>query len=124
MRFALDIDYAPEKMQRSRARMDARTRFQYADRVPIGFCLAPRYFTPIFGIPYRVFFKDPETQYYWQLQFVKCLEALAPCGGFMLGAGANVCPGTPVEHLAGFSEAAEEYGMPQGQPKKRQTITV
>jgi len=26
---------------------------------------------------------------------MECLEALAPCGGFMLGDGANVCPGTP-----------------------------
>jgi uroporphyrinogen-III decarboxylase len=26
-----------------------------------------------------------------------CLKAMAPCGGFMLGDGANICPDTPLE---------------------------
>jgi len=43
------------------------------------------------------------------------LEALAPYGGLLLGDGANVCPGTPVENLAALTEAAEEYGRPEGQ---------
>jgi uroporphyrinogen-III decarboxylase len=42
----------------------------------------------------------------------ECLQAMAPTGGFMLGDGANVCPGTPIENLAVFTEAAEEYGLP------------
>ena len=46
------------------------------------------------------------------------LEALAPCGGFRLGDGANVCPGTPLENLAALTEAAEEYGLPPGTPKE------
>jgi uroporphyrinogen-III decarboxylase len=41
-----------------------------------------------------------------------CLEAMAPGGGLLLGDGANVCPGTPLENLAVFTEAAEEYGLP------------
>jgi hypothetical protein len=40
----------------------------------------------------------------------ECLEALAPCGGFMLGDGANVCPGTPLASFAAMMDAAEEYG--------------
>ena len=40
------------------------------------------------------------------------LEAMAPCGGFMLGDGANVCPGTPLANLAALTEASEEYGIP------------
>jgi hypothetical protein len=40
----------------------------------------------------------------------ECLEALAPCGGFMLGDGANVCPGTPLESFQAMMEAAEEFG--------------
>ena len=44
---------------------------------------------------------------------LQCLEAMAPGGGFMLGDGANVCPGTPLENLVVFTEAAEEYGLPQ-----------
>ncbi len=43
---------------------------------------------------------------------MKALEALAPCGGYRLGDGANVCPGTPLENLAALTEAAEEYGLP------------
>ncbi|MBE6904541.1 MAG: hypothetical protein E7480_08050 [Ruminococcaceae bacterium] len=43
----------------------------------------------------------------------KVIEVLAPCGGFMLGDGANVCPGTPIENLLAFAEAAEEYGVPE-----------
>ena len=42
----------------------------------------------------------------------ECLEAMAPCGGFMLGDGANVCPGTPLEAFQAVMEAAEEYGLP------------
>ncbi len=41
-----------------------------------------------------------------------CLEAMAPGGGFMLGDGANACPGAPLENLVVFTEAAEAYGMP------------
>ena len=48
----------------------------------------------------------------------KCLEALAPCGGLLLGDGANVCPGTPLENLAALTEAAEAYGLPAGYVKK------
>jgi uroporphyrinogen-III decarboxylase len=43
---------------------------------------------------------------------LRALEALAPCGGYRLGDGANVCPGTPLENLAAVTEAAEEYGLP------------
>ena len=42
----------------------------------------------------------------------ECLEVLAPCGGLLLGDGANVCPGTPLENLAALTEAAQEYGLP------------
>ena len=41
------------------------------------------------------------------------LEYLAPCGGFLLGDGANICPGTPLTNLAAFVEASEEYGLPE-----------
>ena len=44
----------------------------------------------------------------------ECLEAMAPCGGFMLGDGANVCPGTPLESFRAIMEAAEEYGPVPG----------
>ena len=71
MRYTLDIDYPLEKMAQSRARMEARGRFAYVDRVPVGFCLVPRYFAPVFGLRYGDFFADADTQFYWQLQFAK-----------------------------------------------------
>jgi len=71
MRFSISIDCPPERMKASRRRMEAVASFRYADRVPVSLCLLPRYFAPIFGLTYRDFFKDPETQYYWQLQFFK-----------------------------------------------------
>jgi len=70
-RFRLDIDYPAEKMEQSRRRMEASATFGYADRVPVGFCLVPRYFTPIFGIPYNAIFTSVEEHYHWQLQFLK-----------------------------------------------------
>ena len=45
---------------------------------------------------------------------MEALEAMAPCGGFMLGDGANVCPGTPLENLQVFTEAVREFGVPEG----------
>src|SRR5512137_45923 len=58
-------------MERSRERLAARARFRYVDRVPLMYCLVPRYFAPLFNLRYIDFFKDVETHYYWQLQFAK-----------------------------------------------------
>jgi hypothetical protein len=71
VRFALNIDYPVKKMEASRKRMEARAAFRYVDRVPVGFCLVPRYFTRVFDIPYNAIFKSVEEHYYWQLQFLK-----------------------------------------------------
>ena len=71
MRFIMDIDYPFERMEASKKRMEARLQFEYVDRVAVGFCLVPRYFTPIFGISYKGIFKDAEMQYHWLLQFTK-----------------------------------------------------
>ena len=71
MRFTLNIDYPLERMHASQERMQARAAFRYVDRVPVGFCLVPRYFTPVFDIPYSAIFKSAEEQYYWHLQFLK-----------------------------------------------------
>ncbi len=71
MRYQIDIDYSPEKMELSRLRMEARLRREYVDRPPVNYCVVPRYFAPLFNLPYLDFFKDVETQYYWLLQFAK-----------------------------------------------------
>ena len=71
MRFVLDIDYPLEEILANRKRMQARETFQYVDRVPVGFCLEPRYFAPIFDIPSSALYVNAEEQYYWQLQFLK-----------------------------------------------------
>jgi hypothetical protein len=71
MRFEINIDYPLEKMELSRKRMEIRSSFKYLDRVPVNFCVVPRFFAPIFGLRYIDYFKDAETQYAWQLQFAK-----------------------------------------------------
>ncbi|HEY3416420.1 MAG TPA: uroporphyrinogen decarboxylase family protein, partial [Armatimonadota bacterium] len=88
MRFAIDIDYPPEKMEQSRRRVEARAIRTYADRVPVGFCLVARYFTPLFGMRYSDFFTDVETHYHCQLQFAKYRFEHIPedaCCGLGLG---------------------------------------
>jgi uroporphyrinogen-III decarboxylase len=44
----------------------------------------------------------------------ECVEELGPCGGLLLGDGANVCPGTPLESFHAIMDATEEFGMGGG----------
>ncbi len=67
----LDIDYPAEKMEANRRRLAARADREYVDRVPVAFCLAPRFFTPLFDIPYNAIFESADAQYHWLLQFLK-----------------------------------------------------
>ena len=45
---------------------------------------------------------------------MRCLETLAPCGGYVLTDGANLPPGTPLENIEVLVEASKEYGLPKG----------
>jgi len=92
MRFNIDIDYPIEKVQQSARRLEARARFRYTDRVPVGFCLVPRFFAPVLGIPYCEFFRDAETQYYWELQFAKYRIEQIPEDTFCTGPTVTVYP--------------------------------
>ncbi len=92
MRFSLDIDYSLDKAEASRRRMDARYRYEIADRVPVGFCVVPRYFAPHLGLTYRDFFTDVETHYYWQLQFAKFRMEQIPEDMFCTGPSLWVYP--------------------------------
>ncbi len=91
MRFRLNIDYPTEKFEMNRKRMEAREHFQYVDRVPVSFCVVPRFFAPILGLKYIDFFKDAETQYYWQLQFFKYRMENIP-EDIWTGPGLSVAP--------------------------------
>lgn len=71
MRFNIDIEYSQEKMDDNRKRMEARANFKYYDRVPVAFCIEPRYFAPIFGIEYGTLFDDVTEHYLHQLKFLK-----------------------------------------------------
>ena len=51
----------------------------------------------------------------------ECLEAIGPCGGYLLGDGANICPGTPLENFRAIMEMAEEYGMGDGKPPREES---
>jgi uroporphyrinogen-III decarboxylase len=44
----------------------------------------------------------------------ECIDAIGPCGGLLLGDGANVCPDTPLESFRTIMSAAEEYGLGGG----------
>jgi hypothetical protein len=91
MRFELNIDYPYEKMELSHKRMEGRRNFTYVDRVPVNYCVVPRFFAPIFGLRYIDFFKDAETQYYWLLQFAKYQIENIP-SDFCLGPTISVHP--------------------------------
>lgn len=71
MKYEIDIGYSEEKMRDNLKRIQARGDFKYFDRVPVSFCVVPRYFAPVFDMTYGDLFKDAETQYYWHLQFLK-----------------------------------------------------
>jgi len=51
--------------------MALRAEKRYADRVPVNFCAAPRFFTPIFGMEYNEIFWDALTQYRFLLDMMK-----------------------------------------------------
>lgn len=91
-RFSLAINYPLEKAEASRRRMEARVRFAIADRVPVGFCVVPRFFTPLFDLPYCEMFRDVEAHYYWQLQFAKYRIEHIPEDMFCTGPTLTVYP--------------------------------
>ncbi len=92
MRHELSIDYPLEEMNRSSRRLEARARFDVVDRVPVGFCLVARYFTPVFGMPYREFFRDVETHYRWQLEFARYRLEHIPEDLFCIGPVLTLSP--------------------------------
>jgi Uroporphyrinogen decarboxylase (URO-D) len=79
MRFEINVDYPVQKMEASRRRMEARKAFRYIDRVPVNYCIVPRYFAPVFGVRYIDVFKDAETQYNLLLQFARYQLENIPC---------------------------------------------
>lgn len=44
----------------------------------------------------------------------ECIEAIGPCGGLLVGDGANVCPGTPSASFQAVMDASEEFGLGDG----------
>lgn len=70
-RFSIRIDHPIEEIRRTALRSRASARREYADRVPVSFCITPRIWTPVAGIPYGELFRDVQTHYTLQLQFLK-----------------------------------------------------
>lgn len=71
MRRTIHIDYSPEEMEKSRRRVEAFGSFRRADRVPVSFCIVPRFFAKQLGVRYADIFKDADTQFEYLLQFAK-----------------------------------------------------
>jgi uroporphyrinogen-III decarboxylase len=115
MRFELNIDYSPDSMAASRARMEARAQRRYVDRVPVNYCIVPRFFAPVFGVPYLDLFRDAETQYHWLLQFAKYQIENIP---------SDVCTGTTLYVHPYFDNAVPpsaqgaEIGWAEGSPPR------
>lgn len=70
-RFSLRIAYPLDELRRTAERNRASVHRGYADRVPVGFCITPRIWTPVAGIPYGDLFRDVETHYALQLDYLK-----------------------------------------------------
>ncbi len=115
MRFELDIDYSPDEMAASRARMQARAERRYVDRVPVNYCVVPRYFAPIFGVPYLDLFGDVETHYYWLLQFAKYQIENIPCD-YMTGTTLYIHP--YFDNAVPPSAQGAEIGWTEGSPPR------
>jgi uroporphyrinogen-III decarboxylase len=71
VRYSLDIDIDPRRLDRTAARMAARDAGGYVDRVPVCLCIVARYFAHAVGADYDEFVKDPETHYVMSLAFLK-----------------------------------------------------
>ena len=71
MRMDINIDYPVEEMEKSSARIGAFRSFSRPDRVPVNFCVVPRYFTKQLGIQYSDIFKSPQAQFELLLLFAK-----------------------------------------------------
>jgi len=113
MRFVYSIDYPAERMEGNRLRMEARARFEYADRVPVGFCLVPRYFAPLFDIPYRAIFESVEEQYRWQLEFLK--YRLENIGDDMACTSPTLCVGPYFDNVLDSAAFGAEAVWPENE---------
>ena len=72
MKTRIDIDYSTKQIAENAKRMrSCAPGKKYCGRVPVTFCVVPRFFTPLFGIEYNEIFKDAKTQLHWLLQFAK-----------------------------------------------------
>ena len=73
MRYELTIDYPTEEIEKSRRRLEAAANGMRLDRVPIIFCIVPRYFAHALGMRYGGIFEDADTQYEFLLRSAKYL---------------------------------------------------
>lgn len=71
MKYTIDVHYSVGEMEKSKRRMTAYSEFQRPDRIPVSFCIVPRYFTRQLGVRYNEFFKSAERQFELQLEFFK-----------------------------------------------------
>lgn len=68
-----EIDYPVEEIEKSRRRLEACANGKRLDRVPIIFCIVPRYFAEAMGVRYSDIFQDADTQYEFLLRSAKYL---------------------------------------------------
>lgn len=67
MRFSLEIEYPPDQMELNGRRLEARGKFEYADRVPVVYGVFERFLLARRGVDYLEFFSSPLAQAYHHL---------------------------------------------------------
>ena len=73
MRYEINIGYPIDEITKSRKRLEACSKGERHDRVPVILCIEARYFAKALGISYREIFNDADTQYEFLLQSRKYL---------------------------------------------------
>jgi uroporphyrinogen-III decarboxylase len=73
MKYEINVRYPSDEMEKSRKRLEAYGNWTHHDRVPVSFCIVPRYFAKAMGVTYSDIFKSADAQFEFLLQSFKYL---------------------------------------------------
>ncbi len=116
--FVLRIEYSAKRMQLNRARSQALINFKYIDRVPVSLS-AGRHILGLFGIGRDEYRKDVQTQYYWQLQFIKWAAENLPDDHFQ---NPEITVGPSFGNVVDASTFGAEISWSDSQPARARPV--
>jgi len=73
MRYEIKVNYPVDEIDKSRKRLESCANGTRYDRVPVSFCIVPRYFAKAMGVTYSDIFRDADVQFEFLLQSGKYL---------------------------------------------------